>query len=436
MTDLVRDVVALFLLFGALALPWDVGHDASDRWWVVIATVISALSLIAPYLVSMEVVPGFAAPQSRLVKYACAVPYLISVFAALVNELAHLTSEEGGVGVAVAVGLVGALLAMQARVVDEEPSGVGDGYWRTATLVLIGVGLVAVTITLFIFTVTNLDDVGSSFAGYNPKVLLIGYSLGLLAAVVVTIGVPFVGFLSGTREWARVLAVVGFVMIGSDFLGGASDSADSLFASVTLEFFKVVIGLFLVAAGIALLVSRPVQRRLASLDAIGTWVATARHACVAGAAALLAIAVARLLLLIGESGVHASSVIQLVLTVLAAGALLLVQVLLGGNPDHARRIVVAVAGGVILVGIVAIAVGRGDDAAQTSRSITFADSAGFFGLPALVLWAMLVPEAIRTSFQPIAPHPAQQGGQVPPPPPQGYTPPPPPQGYTPPPPQP
>jgi hypothetical protein len=399
--DLVRDVAALFLLFGALSLPWDATHQASGRWFVVIATVISALSLAVPYVVAMDVVPGWGRPQVRLVKLAAAVPYLLCVFVVLINELIHLSDDfEGGIGGGLTVGLAGVLLAAQSRAIDDDPTGASDALWRTVSVGLIGVGVVATTVSSLIYFVTNVGDT-SSFGDQNGTLLLVGVLVLVIASYVVVVGLPLFGLLSGARESARVLTTVGFVIAAVLFLDGADDSPDAVFSTglFFVEKLKDVIGPFLVVAGTSLLVSRPAQRAMSALGPVTSWVKTAQNACVVLGAGLGAAALGRLVLLLGAGDVESGAVVQLILTVLAAAAGLVAAQLLGGDARQARPVVVAIMGATILVGIVSITVARSGDA---SGVLVPAEVVGWFAMPGVALYALLIPEPVRNAFPPLA----------------------------------
>ena len=416
LTDLARDLGALVLLFGALALPWDLAadgpHDGSGRWWVVIATLVSALSVAVPYLVRSNAIPGWGAPQSRLVKYVAAVPYLASVLAVLVNHLIHVNDDyEGIFGPAVGVGLAGALLAAQARASDQEPTGAADRAWRSTVFTLIGAGAAVVAASVLIDLATDLGDAFSTTS-------LIGVAVVVLTSYVVVVAIPFVGFLNGGREWGRVLAGAGFGIVATQFLGGASDE-DPLFLPA-LEGVKDIFGIFLIAAGTALLVSRPVQRRLVTQPPIESWVRTARYASTVAAAALALSAAGRLLVLIAADRTAGSEIVTLVLLVLGAGSALLIGVLLGGNPDQARRAVLALVGGILLLAVVEIAVGR---SGEWGYAISAAETVGWFVLPGLIAFSLLYPAEIRATFQPIAASPPAPGSVAPPAPGFGPTPP-------------
>lgn len=403
LTDFARDIAALVLLFGALSLPWDSLEDGSGRWWVVISTIISALSIGIPYLVKLNVIAGWGAAQSRLVKFACSTPYLVSVLAVVINELIHLNDlGEGAIGAGVGVGLAGALIAAQARACDEEPTGAADAAWRTTLFVVLGGGIAIVALTTLIELATTLSETDEVTA-------LLGVMLLLLTSFAIVVALPFIGFLNGGREWGRVLAVAGFALIATQFFGSSGED-DPLFQALLLERVKDVIGVFLVAAGIALLVSRPIQRRLNAMPAIPSWVQTARNACTVLAVALTLSAVGRLLILVGIEEIDGTGIVTLVLLVVAAAAAVLASALLAGDPDQARKVVVALLGGIVLLAIVEIAVGR---SGLYYGAVTPAEVVGWFAMPGLVLFSLLVPAEIRSTFQPIAAAPP--GNQPPPP---------------------
>jgi hypothetical protein len=236
----------------------------------------------------------------------------------------------------------------------------------------------------------------STFLGF---LLLVALS----HAGVVLVNLP--GVLAGSRESARVLAVTGFAIIATLFLAYSGDGSSAFqgLLGIGAERLKVLAGPFLIAAGVALLVSRPAQRALtADADPVQSWLRTARAACWLTAFSLAGSAAARLLLLI--DGSTAELWVQFALTLVAAAAAVVAIAMLRGDAEAVRLPVVGILGGTVLLGIVAVSVAHSGDAASFGFVVP-AEVVGWWAMPALALWSLLVAEPVRTSFKPIGGNP-------------------------------
>ena len=398
--DLARDAGALFLLFGSLALPWESGHQASDRWWVVLATIAAALSLALPYLTTARVIPGWGGPQVRLAKLAACAPYAVCLLVVVINELINLTDEfAGGIGTGVGVGLAGVLLVLQPRAVEDDATAPNRAAWHRTSVLLATAGLVLVALGTVIFVISNIGDANDSVLSFLGVVLLL---VGANALVVI---LPLAPYATRSRPAARVFATVGFSLLAVAFLATVGDGDSSFYdaplTKITGEGFfgPAPTGYFLITAAAALAVARAVLSTLKPIERVASWVQTASLAFVVAAAGLALSAVGRLLIIVDTETYEASTIVPLVLMVGAVIAALVARTLTQTNADLHRGVVIAITGAIVLVAIVAIAVGN---SGASTDSLTASEAVGWFAMPGLVLWSLLVPAPVRTTFKPLA----------------------------------
>lgn len=390
-SDYLRDAGAVVLLLSALALPWDWNGDASDRWWVVLSLLVALVAVGLPYVVASGVVPGWTRAHVRLGKLLAVVPFLVSLLVVLLNELVNVGNDfEGGVGVGVAVGLAGVLLALQPRHLDEDPALPVDGLWRQGVAVL---GFASVVVAVLTFTVALIKLLTDDFLDVGP-LAVIALLLGLATYVVVW-ALPVVMSAGGRRPWLLVLITVGFTILAVATLTG---EGDGIFGMQQIEKWDTFLaGTFLIAATTALAVSRPVHRIAPAGDPLDRWVATARAAVSVSAIALVLVAVSYVVTMADRSDVDASGII-LVLLMLATALLHVVARARLNDVQRSRPLVLALLGGTLLLGIVAVSVGRsGDQISYLDGYVT----AMWFTLPALAAYALLVPAVVRERLGPI-----------------------------------
>lgn len=400
--DIVLDVAALLMLFAALALLWDASGEASDRWWVVIATLFAAAAVAVPYILKSGLVPRWEAPQARLTKIALVAPYAVSVFVALVNELVHLGAIfEGGVGPAVAMGLAGALLAATPRAADDVP-GPGDRTWWTATKALGWAGLVAMAATWLVWLVRDL--VGDGFLLDDPA-LLMAHIFGVGAILVVAIALPMLSGFRPSGSWLRVFQTVAFTIVAVNLFAGEGDGA---FSSTGLEKLQMpLFGVFLVVGAAAASLARPVRRLVGAADDVTSWVDTAARALLVAVLGIAMVGVTDILVMLSEGDFVAGRIVPLVVTFLVVGAGIFALSKLDGDADRSRLVVLAVLAGIAIAGIIVAAVQHGETGAQVSG----VQAAFWFALPALSAWALLVPAAIRRTFTPLSTSSPARAGQ-------------------------
>lgn len=398
--DIARDVGALFLLFGALALRWDFANDAADRWWVVLSTLVAVLGLGAPYLGASRLVPGWGPPQVRFAKQLLVAPYVISVLVALVTEFVAVTDDtEGGMGPAVAMGLAGAMLVVSPRTYDDSP-GRDEQRWWTVARALITVGLAAMTVSWVVWELRTLLDLVDANM-FLATILSVIAQIFSITTVWLMVAVPVLGLLRRrSAAWSRVLQVVAFTIVGVNVMSQNNDGSGA-FASTAIEKLgQPLFGFFLVIGGAAALASRPVARALRPNDQIGGWVRTAAYALLLSALGLGIGVAVDVLRMIDNEDYSANLIVPVVLALVAAVAGVLAMSLLLRSADESRLLVLCVLAGIVVAGIIALAVRNSDSFAPQvdAPRIIF-----WFTLPALAAYALLVPAPVRSNFKPLTP---------------------------------
>lgn len=431
--DYVRDALAVFFLFAALPLAWDLGNDGSDRWWVVLAVLISVASLVVPYVAKSRVVPGWTAQHARITKLALNVPFLASVAAALVNELVNVNDDfEGGLGLGIAMGLFGSVLAMQPRQADEDPMFREDRGWNlAASATAIG----AVVLGVLAFMAFFLDDLLDNSVLLDEPLRFVALALTLPVMLLVVLGWPAVGSLGGSAPWRRVFAASAITVLVADVLSRADDG-DGIFLAFEVERWNYPVGgTFLLGAAAALAISRPQQRLGAQrIEPVLGWVRTAGAALTVSGAGFLLTAVATVLVMVDDE-VEAAPVVITVLLLVCGGVALLAASLVTDVRRNLKT-VLALAAGVLLVAIITAAVADSQQVGSglAGDGVTMYAATAFFGLPILALYALTVPKEVRAALGPLFPEKPAYPQQPYPPqgyPQQGYPQQPPPQQYPP-----
>ncbi|MGE0170138.1 MAG: hypothetical protein AB7I40_21055 [Nocardioides sp.] len=406
-SDFVRDAAALFCLFAAFGMPWDLNGDATDRWWVVIALLLSLASLAIPYVAKAQLIPGFGPAESGLAKFAANVPALLAVFAAIVNELVNLGNDfEGGLGIGIATALAGITLAVQPRAAEEGQTHRTDELWVTATIATASAAL-AVGIVAFVgFAFDWLDLFGSLS---DSLLTLVGLTLAAPVTFIVLIGWPTVGILKRKTGWIRVFSVITFTVVAVCLLSLAGDGSGVFFAQAVEKWNYVYGGTFLIGAAAGLSVSRPIHRARLERDPVSGWIETATAALSVAAAALGVSGVALIIAMIDreltDPGLFIAVVLIICSTVAAVVAISLLH-----NPRQNRPIVLAVIGGYLLASIVTVSLLRSFD---YQLGMNGWEAAFWFTLPTLAIYALVVPTSVRTALAIPRPTYPPQGGPPP-----------------------
>ncbi|MBD5787939.1 hypothetical protein IF650_17405 [Cellulosimicrobium terreum] len=377
-SDFVRDGVAALLLLVSFALPWSLDGRASGKVDVVLITLLSLLSLALPYLARIGVLPAtWTVHSTRRARLLANAPYGVLVAVYLVIDVLgglDVIDTRGGLGPAVALGLAGAVLAAQPRQCelgpDDEDRDVTDS-WLRILVVLAGVLVVTVLLTV-VLTIVSLGG-GLAFV---LQVLLNAVLVLALA------GLPVLGTWK-RAEGARLTLVSLGLLVALAFLlgsgGGFLFSIESTHAGA--------FGLVLVPALAAVAAAPAVRRAMVAEQPTTSWVAVAVRALDLAAVVAGYIALSGVITLVsGLSG--ASVVLSLVLGVLAAAVALVARRSLARDAANGRLLALGGAGAVALLGIVLLVVVSGG-----VPNLLLA-----FGLPLLVVYALVVPAEVREYF--------------------------------------
>ncbi len=381
--DVLRDVVAAFLLLLSLGLRWDAWRDATARVDVVLITLLSVFSLAVPYLGRLGAIGGgWTTARIRLARLLLNAPYLVMVVVYLVLDAVRggELGIEGGIGAAVGVGLAGALLAAQPREAElaVRPDGARPGgAWRWV-VAAIGAVIAAGAIGGLVATlVRERDDL--TLTGLLVAVLATLLTLTLVAA-------PVVGAVAGSPAWRIVLVGLGAAAIVLLLLADRGVLLRSDVESVHLTGFGWVLWPAAAAAalapGLRLGVDHgPRARWFGAAVGLLTLVAVT---CVLQ----VALAVVRLTDDASEAtDARGSLVAVLVLTVLYLMGVLIARGALAQNQPQATAVVVVVAATLLLVGLVQLAVVSASDA----LTVTFVDQALALVVPVVLAVAVAVP---------------------------------------------
>lgn len=395
--DFVKDGAAALALLVALGQPWDWSSDANDHWWVVISLLLALVGLGVPYLMASRVVPTFTPQASIVAKLLLAAPLLVSTLVALVMDLTTIGDDdtlgglspgfEGGLGLAVALGLGGAALMAQPRRHEEATGLLAEQAWRTAGLAA-AVAALVVSVATFVAGSIALADSGY-VSGATFWTVWIASNLVLPTLF---LALPLVALLRGSAGGRRTFAVLAWGVVLVTMVA-EPDGSGAVTGSQVEGWATPAGGVWLLGLAGALLLSRPSVRRTQD-DEVGGWLATVQVSLATAAALTLGTAVV-LLLVMTMLEMFPGVVIALTLMYLGVAVAAGVAASMGTN--LAMRVAVSAAAGVaIVLGVVMWVVVASSDAASIAQAqFTARDVVILFALPALALYALWVPPAVR-----------------------------------------
>lgn len=355
--DYVRDLVALVLLLISFGMPWDLVDTTTGKIYVILATLISIMSLALPYLHRAGVFPAsWGNRQVRQARLLANAPYGVVVVVTLVLDYAGGADAEG-VGVGLAFGLAGAILAAQPRSAERAPE---DGaLWRAITL---GLGGVVGLLTLLTLVQGLIDATG----GWGETTAFILW-LALFAAL---IGLPVVGVARRDGGWRDALIVVGSVGI---LAGLWQLGADLVADAWRVETFGPI-ALLWPAIG-ASITAPGVEGFVDAAGGSARWVrATQRVLELTLVAAALSVVIAAVELAAFDANAGAEVTIIVLFLIIAAAALV-ARGALGRDARQGRQLALVTGGVMAVLGIVlaAVIVGVGMyDAVTLSAVFVFA----------------------------------------------------------------
>lgn len=379
--DYVRDIVALVLLIATFSMPWDATETAADKLHVVLATLLAMAALTLPYLKRGHVLPARTQNADlRIARGLAVVPYLVVVAVTVILDIASEGSTAGGVGVGVAFGLAGVLLAAQSRDCELDDGPVQAQVWRLITVAL-GVLVAALTVVRLVFV---LSDVGA-----DPEWTAVAAAVLEPLIFLAVLAVPVIGLLRRDAV-SRVLTVgLGAVALVLAFwrLSEASELPEvlSMRTDGPGELFWLAVAAAVVAAGMS--------TALHPVPASQLWLGSAAGAL--GLAALVTglAAVFWVLVIVSVDEGRGTTITLLVLTLLAFVAALVGRNSLRAGPAQGRVVALAVAGLLVVLGIIQLAV---EAAGPLGRSTTGALAVTtLFVVAALVVLALTVPRSVR-----------------------------------------
>lgn len=388
--DYVRDLLAVLFLLVPLGMAWDLADDATGKVYVILVTLLSVVSLALPYLRAVSVLPPtLAPPQLRLVRLLANAPYIIVVLVTLV--LGYLGEGQGGpvetgdgVGVGLVIGLVGALLAAQARASEQGPGSEDGVLWRLITVSLAGLAVVLGILTAIIVVI----DMGENLEWSELAALLV--------AVVFFVGIPAVaafGVFRGDAAWRDAAMVVGLVGLLAAFWAlGAEETvreAWSLRLQSPRFLFWPAIGAAAAAVGVAAVVHvLPGARRWVMLP-------VRLFETAAGIATLSVLYFA--FRLVEQEEARGALITVLVFSLIALAAAFVGRNALIGNVGAGRPAAMGVAGAFVVIGIVQAAVLGSAESTVIDAMMATVISA-WFVFAVVIALALTAPKSVRNEL--------------------------------------
>ncbi|MCA5894891.1 hypothetical protein LEP48_16260 [Isoptericola sp. NEAU-Y5] len=364
--EVVRDVVAAAALLVALPMPWDVTHRGSDRLEIVLVTVLSLLTLAIPYVRRAGVgAPSWdtvTTPRARLLGN---LPYLVVAVLYLVLDAVRPDAGEGAVGAGLVLGLAGVLLA------------IAPTWERTLPVVaaLVALGALATPVASLV--------AGAAWPATVVAVLNAALVIGVLWLTVVA-------YMRGElTAGLLLLAVGGAIAIELVLFAGGSESPwfESLHGQ---RLGLLLLPVLAACAARGVLDAAAATTSETAAEHAARWVRIAVRSfdlvmLVAGFVALVA-----LVRLVGDRGDTVPLVLRLVVGALMVGVALAARRALVRDPRQGHTTAVGAACVLVVLGLV-IVVARAGLGTQSNVEELLAT----FGLPGIVLVALLVPASVR-----------------------------------------
>ncbi|MGO1316980.1 MAG: hypothetical protein ACTMIR_08085, partial [Cellulomonadaceae bacterium] len=223
--DYVTDVVALLLLVLSISLPFVVRDaevlTAGGVAWVLLATLLSVVSLTLPYLARLGVLPAsWTVHTTRRVRVLAGIPYALVFVVHAVLDVTTLT-EYRGLGSAVALGLAGAALAATPRASElgpvEADGATTAAWWRvTVGTAYLIVGLAFIWLVLFVVGYLTTESYVRDAIGAKT------FALTIIEVLLVTVVVALPVLrtvVSRSVAWRNVAITLGIVLVVTLFIG-------------------------------------------------------------------------------------------------------------------------------------------------------------------------------------------------------------------------
>ena len=339
--DYVRDGVAALLLLISLAQSWDRGADATSHVDVVLITLVSVLSLAAAYIIRAAATDVRRVLGAiRLVRVLANAPYFLLVFVYLIMDLVDtgLDFPGAGLGLGVALGLTGAVLAAQPRQSELAPAK--SRIMTPWLAVVLGLGALLL-LTWAVTLLTYLVNSGDSGAWQDTLRVLIGFAGALVLAAV-----PILGTALRDPAWRLVLLTLGGLAIVVYLIANREGGGTSQTLGTDVTGLAAVLWPTAAAAAAAPAVRRVMRDR----PLLAIWHgAAARLLGVVGLAMLLQTAVWVIYFDYFSDSDRGPAVALIVIRVLYVGVAGLVAGLLVMPRGQAKAVLGYVAAGILLV---------------------------------------------------------------------------------------
>lgn len=386
--DYVRDVVALVLLLVSFGMPWDLADTATGKVYVILVTLLSIVSLSLPYLKRGGVLPvAWGSAELRLARLAANAPYVVVVLITLV--LGYVGENNGdGIGVGIAFGLAGALLAAQGRQAEQTPADGGDGaLWRWVSMGIGGLFALLTLVSLIVFLTDGAENLDWE---------QITYAVVAMLAMLALAALPLWGALRGDAAWRDLLIALGAVAL---FVNVWQLNADETMPDAW-SLSHAGPWLVLVPALAAAVSAPALNTRFQARAAAAHWVAVAaRMFLLTMLAAVVGVVLYVLSLIAVETG-RGVGIVVLVLLLIAALAALVGRNALVRSPNQGRAVAVVAAGVLILLGVVVAAVlGGSDDQIVAVPDAVILSLLWWFGVAVIVV--LTAPGSVRGEFGPV-----------------------------------
>ncbi len=384
--DYARDIVALVLLLVSFGMPWDLEDSATGKVYVILVTLLSVISLALPYLKRGGVLPpSWGTSELRLARLAANAPYVVVVLITLV--LGYVGENNGdGVGVGIAFGLAGALLAAQGREAEQTPSDDGP-LWRWVALGIGGLFALLTVVSLITFLTDSAEGLEWEIVTYLIVAMLL--SLALVA-------LPLLGVLRGDAAWRDVLLLLGVValFVGVWQLGADATMSDAWSLSTFGPRLILVPALAVAAAAPGLRSQYRQTPGAAHWSAVG-----ARMLELSMLVAAAGVVLYVLQIIAVEDGRGIGIVVLVLMLILALAGLVGRNALVRGA-NAGRAIAVVVGGVFILLGIVIAAIlGASDETIVSEADATIISVLWWFGVALFVV--LTAPPSVRAEYGPI-----------------------------------
>lgn len=411
--DLARDALALLLLLVSLAMPWDISATsgvtyATGHIEVIIVTLLSVLSLSLAYLVRMRTSgTGLSGAQVGLIRAAANVPYAVVVAIYLILDISKVGDkwfEAGGIGAAAVFGLTGAALAGMPRQIEADDTSLGALQATVMRLAVVGLGGLWVVVSFI-----NLINVFADWASAVDDAAITATLVIRVLIVLVPLGLLTLGLVLRSAVARTVTVAGGVVMLGAAVIdwysvwvisgGGVESVHRPVFGVIAFVTLGALASSHLVRAGM-----RP-------MDDAQRYLRSASMLLMAQAALVGATAIITVVLLATDNVSAKGKAIGFLFALVVIGALAgLASVVARTGRPGTQMLVLALTGGTLVVGIVAVVL------VKDVSSVSMVDLIYAFGLPLATLVLLLAPGSVRARYnEPIPVASAPVAAAVPPP---------------------